>query len=244
MEANEVIHMERDWSPLRAAGLAAADGVLIWQLWPDLTALRHDLAAPQAWVTRVGADAAGGQLVAGLLWLVALSLAVGLAAALLGYLPGAAGAAGRRWAAIALPRMLYRAAVGAAGLGVLLTPVAAGALPTHPTAGPLPTPGWPTSTVPAPRMPTSPSTASPPAEPRPAPTPHEAEPDASDLVVVRAGDSLWRIAAAHLPPRTSEQRIAAMWPRWYAANRTLIGADPRRILPGQHLHAPTDQERP
>jgi nucleoid-associated protein YgaU len=35
--------------------------------------------------------------------------------------------------------------------------------------------------------------------------------------------------------------VAASWPRWYAANRRVIGADPDLILPGQILRPPADR---
>jgi nucleoid-associated protein YgaU len=57
-------------------------------------------------------------------------------------------------------------------------------------------------------------------------------------VTVRPGDSLWRIAAAHLDADASNAEIAASWPRWYEANRAVIGADPGLIHPGQVLQAP------
>lgn len=58
-------------------------------------------------------------------------------------------------------------------------------------------------------------------------------------VVVRAGDSLWSIAARHLGADASDAEIAAAWPRWYASNTDVIGADPSLILPGQALRVPT-----
>lgn len=58
-------------------------------------------------------------------------------------------------------------------------------------------------------------------------------------VVVTAGDSLWSIARAHLPD-PSDADVATHWPRWYAANRTVIGPDPDLIHPGQILLAPTE----
>jgi hypothetical protein len=61
------------------------------------------------------------------------------------------------------------------------------------------------------------------------------------LITVRAGDSLWRIAAAHLGPDATAAEIAEAWPRWYAANRTVIGADPSLIRPGEVLSAPTEE---
>lgn len=56
--------------------------------------------------------------------------------------------------------------------------------------------------------------------------------------VVRRGDTLWAIAARHLGPGSTVQDVAQEWPRWYAANRDLIGPDPDLILPGQELVAP------
>ncbi|WP_314191305.1 LysM domain-containing protein [uncultured Arthrobacter sp.] len=55
---------------------------------------------------------------------------------------------------------------------------------------------------------------------------------------VRAGDSLWTIAARELGPGASEVEIAARWPLWYQANRAVIGADPNVLLPGQLLSSP------
>ena len=59
-------------------------------------------------------------------------------------------------------------------------------------------------------------------------------------VVVRPGDSLWSIAAAHLPPGARNLQIAAAWPHWYAANAALIGNDPDLVLPGWQLTIPTE----
>jgi len=58
-------------------------------------------------------------------------------------------------------------------------------------------------------------------------------------VVVRAGDSLWSIAARHLGADASDAEVAAAWPHWYARNADVIGPDPSLILPGQTLRAPT-----
>ncbi|KRE50340.1 hypothetical protein ASG92_08580 [Arthrobacter sp. Soil736] len=57
-------------------------------------------------------------------------------------------------------------------------------------------------------------------------------------VAVRAGDSLWTIAARALGPAASDVEIAVQWPRWYDANRNVIGADPNVLLPGQVLKPP------
>jgi nucleoid-associated protein YgaU len=76
--------------------------------------------------------------------------------------------------------------------------------------------------------------------PTPAPAPTHASAPSPDTVVVRRGDCLWTIAAAHLPPGASDAEIAAAWPRWYLANRTTIGSDPDLILPGQRLAVPDE----
>ena len=60
-----------------------------------------------------------------------------------------------------------------------------------------------------------------------------------DLVTVHRGDSLWSVAARHLGPRASDAQVAHEWPRWYAANRAVIGADPDVLVPGQQLRPPT-----
>ena len=53
------------------------------------------------------------------------------------------------------------------------------------------------------------------------------------------GDSLWAIAARHLGPHATRRQVAHEWPRWYAANRKVIGPDPNLIRVGQVLTAPT-----
>jgi hypothetical protein len=142
--------------------------------------------------------------------------------------------------------------------------VTSSATPSWPTDGAPHAPAWPTSAPPTSTPPTSapPTSAPPPSTPatstagtptRAAPAPttparapttparaHPTKPDRgpAHTVVVRPGDSLWRIAAAHLPASAATPRIAAAWPRWYAANRRVIGDDPGHITPGQHLKTP------
>jgi nucleoid-associated protein YgaU len=57
-------------------------------------------------------------------------------------------------------------------------------------------------------------------------------------VVVQRGDSLWDLAARHLGPTASAADVAAEWPRWYTANRQVIGPDPDLLLPGERLVPP------
>ena len=71
-----------------------------------------------------------------------------------------------------------------------------------------------------------------PAAPAPRATP------AREEVVVHRGDTLWSIAERHLGDRATPAAVAAEWPRWYAANRAVIGSDPHLILPGQRLVLP------
>jgi LysM repeat protein len=53
---------------------------------------------------------------------------------------------------------------------------------------------------------------------------------------VEAGDTLWGIAAAHLPPsERSVGRIDRYWRQVYRANRPVVGADPDLIHPGTRL---------
>jgi len=62
--------------------------------------------------------------------------------------------------------------------------------------------------------------------------------------VVQSGDSLWDIAAADLGGRPDPARVAAHWHRIYRLNRTVIGADPDLIHPGQRLRMPTPLRDP
>lgn len=59
-----------------------------------------------------------------------------------------------------------------------------------------------------------------------------------DLVTVRRGDTLWGLAARHLGAGASDAEVAREWPRWYAANRAVIGDDPDLLVPGQQLRPP------
>ncbi|XGX77854.1 hypothetical protein LQK93_00632 [Terrabacter sp. BE26] len=60
-----------------------------------------------------------------------------------------------------------------------------------------------------------------------------------DLVTIHRGDSLWSLAARHLGPGASDAQVAHEWPRWYAANRAVIGEDPDVLVPGQQLRPPS-----
>ena len=94
-------------------------------------------------------------------------------------------------------------------------------------------PGW---TPPAPPPPVRRAA---PADPLVVATPR-AGMSGEEGVAVRRGDTLWDIAARHLPAGSPDADIAAAWPRWHAANATVIGDDPDLLRPGQLLRVPTD----
>ena len=222
--------------------LAAADGLTLGTALPSPSLLTR-VAAPHAWIAAAGADEVAAQLAAAGLWLAALWTAVGLVSVAVARLPGSVGRTADHLARAVLPRAVYGLAVGASGAGVLLAPVAAAAQPP-PT---VPAPAWPTSSaVPAPAWPIGPEAATPRPTPRPESRPAARQPDApSGVVTVRPGDSLWTIAAAHLtPPHPPAARIAAAWPRWFAANRAVIGADPDHLVPGEVLAVPRPRPVP
>ncbi|WP_298460348.1 LysM domain-containing protein [uncultured Cellulomonas sp.] len=74
------------------------------------------------------------------------------------------------------------------------------------------------------------------------PTPHPVTeaPAPPGSVTVLSGDTLWGIAAEHLPAGATVADVAAAWPAWYAANAATIGTDPGLIVPGQVLRPPPD----
>ena len=71
-----------------------------------------------------------------------------------------------------------------------------------------------------------------------------ASPTPAATIVVAPGDTLWSIAARHLPAGATDAQIAAVWPRWYEANSPVIGADPDVIRPGQVLTVPAAAAEP
>nr|WP_297425637.1 LysM peptidoglycan-binding domain-containing protein [uncultured Actinotalea sp.] len=74
----------------------------------------------------------------------------------------------------------------------------------------------------------------------PGPTTPSGAPGATTLTV-RPGDTLWDLAAAHLGGSATAASVQAAWPRWYAANRDVIGGDPDVLLPGQVLTVPSGE---
>jgi nucleoid-associated protein YgaU len=134
-----------------------------------------------------------------------------------------------RWALttrLGCPAPVRRALLG--GLGIVLAgggAVVAG--PVSATPGPLGQPGRGQLGLPVPARPTD----SPPLVPR-------------QRVEVRPGDSLWRISTDQLQGTFSDQDVVRLVARTYRANRTVIGADPDLIRPGQQLRIPRQRQHP
>jgi hypothetical protein len=125
---------------------------------------------------------------------------------------------------VGCPRSLRRLLL--AGLGVAL--VGAGPLQPSATASaeaPLPVPARPVGTVQA-------GTRAPDnlADPR-------------SGLVVRPGDSLWRIAEQRLHSSASADEVTALVHRMHHRNRGVIGPDPDLIRPGQRLAVPARPHR-
>lgn len=187
---------------------------------------------PTTWAAATRPDADAGSMLAGLAaaagWLVVLRLLVTALAVALASAPGQVGSLGRRTATAwspALARRLVRAGLGIAVVaGPAMLPAGAFADP-----GPYPTLDR-VILAPAAAGADHPGTAG--------GHVRASEPGSGHVVVVRPGDSLWAIAAAHLPPGHSAEQVAQAWPRWYAANRCVIGPDPDVIRPGTTLVPP------
>lgn len=148
--------------------------------------------------------------------LVLLRVLVGMATDAFARGTGCLAAAARRTARALRPGLARRLTAAALGLGApaasLLPPASAASTP------------W---TDPAPDRPaTALGVASLAGAPQPT------------AYLVRPGDTLWDIARRHLPAGASAAQVARAWPRWYAANRRVIGPDPSLIVPGQRLLVP------
>lgn len=203
------------------AGPAAAAWVLADLTGPTLAAATSPHAGLDALLAGAAAVAA---------WLVVARLAAAGAATALAALPGAAGRCAAVAAAALTPALLrgvLRLALGAAVAGspALAAPASwadpsgGDGLPVLDRVAAVETPGGSTG-----------DRAAAPPDSAPGPV----------TVVVRPGDCLWRIAARALPAGHTAADVARSWPRWYAANRAVIGPDPDLIRPGQRLQAPDD----
>ncbi|MGI8537638.1 MAG: LysM peptidoglycan-binding domain-containing protein [Mycobacteriales bacterium] len=193
--------------------------------------------------------------------LAAWSLAGWLAATVLvtvaGRLPGLAGracaAVSRRVAPLAVRRAVEVAlgfTVAVAGLGTspasaapddTRVPAGTSGLRSAATASPLDWPVLPPLRTESPDRlgnndPNRLGNTARPGEPMPGP------PVTGESVLVRPGDCLWDIASRQLlaagTPAPSDAAIAQAWPRWWAANRHVVGDDPDLLRPGMRLSPP------
>jgi nucleoid-associated protein YgaU len=185
---------------------------------------------------------------------VALWLALGTLASTLALL------AGRRRRPALVPAAVHRGTALLLGVSLAAGAGAAAAAPpmsppvtpvtSAPAAAPAPVtdldPAWTQATQPVAVPDVGWRPAPPPAPPRTVDEPIDPvlltgrhhPPDDRHLVTVRRGDTLWDLAARGLGPDAADAEVAAEWPRWYAANRDVVGADPDLLLPGQQLVPP------
>lgn len=174
-----------------------------------------------------------------------------LALTALGAAPGVVGLLMRRAAAAVTPRAARAAIAAVCGLApavVAAGSASASALPTViATAASAPAPAAGSGEVP-PSAGTSLPTLDRPGEPAPGASGAGAGRD--DAHVVQAGDTLWGLArawlASQLPSEQSSEQhpvsdaeIAEQWPRWYQANRNVIGDNPNVLVPGETLRPPS-----
>ena len=243
----------------RLAVVAAAVGALAWSGSPVAwwRELRRTLVEPAAAPAEPLAAA-----VALLAWALVAAVVAAALLVLLGRLPGAAGRTADLLADRVVPTALRRTVRGAVGgglaLGVLVgaggPALADDRVPDHPLSAPAdPAPADPATADPAPLQPSPADPA--PADPAPLqPSPVEpatAEPasPSTDVVVVAPGDSLWALAAEHLTEPVpgaagpTDAQVAAAWPRWWHANREVVGDDPDLLLVGQRLVVPPSDAR-
>jgi LysM domain len=253
------------------AALAVAAAVLGWAASAPIAAVRAPGPAPVDALLALGA----ALLCAALLGLAAVGATLSLAVVLTGQVTGRLG----RLALLLTPRVVRAAVGLAVGVTVIAGPAlgastASVATSVTATAAPradvsperprqlpqLPS-GWspdrPAADDPAADDPAAEASTAPLARIEPgahifggrAGTGRSDPADHRTVVVVHRGDTLWAIAARHLGPAATAAQVAAEWPRWHAANRSTIGADPDLILPGQSLvapqrHPPADRATP
>jgi resuscitation-promoting factor RpfA len=233
------------------AALTMLDGVALCRFPPSPGELSRGIAAPHGWVSRAGTDAAVGMVAGALLWLTALWLMLGLLVTLASRLAGRPDGLLEALSRRITPALIRRLVTTATGASLVFTPTTAigapmaprallttigAAMPGSPT-GPSVTSSRAAETAPSLPLETTPLL---PAESTPGPPLDPAPP--AGTVLVKPGDSLWRITAQRLGPSATDGQIAVGWPYWYWANRQVIGRDPNLLRPGERLAVPTAQE--
>lgn len=219
--------------PGRFGLLAGVDVFVLMACRPDLGRLAGRIGQPYAWLAADGADRAGADLARLGLWLTALWVACGVLATVGAAVPGATGRFVTGVVTATMPRALRAFLAGSVGVSVTLVPL-------------VPAVATPASATPAgasaPAV-SGPATAS--SSGLDVPWPHTSPdpPDRRAEVVVRAGDSLWLIAARRAGAEATEVEITDEWHRWYRTNTDAVGPDPDLIHPGLHLRAPSTSGR-
>lgn len=173
-------------------------------------------------------------------WAVLTWLASCLVLAWLARLPGPVGWLAGRVAAALTPELLRRLAAVVLGAGLVATPAVAGAAAADPSGVVMVS----AASLDRPVEPMASSGTRPEAASGTGSGAGEDAPVSGAGVRVKPGDSLWVIAARALGSPASPAEIATQWPRWYAANRAVIGPDPNVLHPGQWLAAPTTSTAP
>lgn len=222
------------WRPsvLAAVDLAALLGVVtLWSTSTAALAAARAGAADFDMLLGLAASLAAGALLA---WVVLVVTATVLTA-----VPGAAGVLAGRVAERVTPVALREVVRVALGLSVVVGPVTTALPAAWASESPQPQgevgPELPTVGRPAIGAPNEPPAARVTLGTRPVVPPREPR---DQEVVVRRGDTLWEIAARHLGHGVDDSEVAAEWPRWWQANRLVIGSDPDLILPGMRLRPP------
>lgn len=222
---------------LTAGAFAVAVRGLTW-LTPAPAEAAAALRHPQAAAEGVGLDALALAAAGAACWLAMLWLALALLMSAMAGRPGRCGRFAERVVQATVPVTARRLIALTLGLSVV---TATGGPPAMATIAPHHRP--PTSTLDLDWPLAGERAAAPPAQTarKPSsPAPADGRSDGIAAVLVRPGDSLWTIARQHLPADAGTARIAVAWPRWYAANRAVVGADPDLLLPGQRLVPPAD----
>ncbi|HVV30683.1 MAG TPA: LysM domain-containing protein [Mycobacteriales bacterium] len=214
-----------------AVTVAVLAGPATWHT-AAATALGHD-GGDRATASLLLVVAAGAWLITG--WLALLCVLDAIRSA-----PGRVGAAAQALSARITPRLLTQllhcGVAAGTGFGVLAT-----ALPATAAATPVSCAGA-ASTFPSLDRPAPVPCPTPSMPVEPLPTAESTGPTAT--YTVQPGDTLWALAARELAhdrvdaPPSSDTAIAQRWPAWYAANRSVIGADPNLLRPGQVLQLP------
>ena len=180
----------------------------------------------------IGLVAAAAALVL-LTWLVA-SLAMALVSAALRAGPATSLVSDHgHLAERVTPRPIRRVAALLLGVGLVAAPFTSSAAAAGPPPGTESHNARCTTDRPAAPSPDRPA----PSLDRPA-----ASGDPPRTVRVHRSDTLWGIASRHLGPGADDGQVARAWPRWHRANRSVIGADPDHLMPGQLLRPPTSKE--